>query len=171
MTRRSRSRSLLITIVVVMLSFFPALASAQSPEPLPARIDAVIELPGAGPPRFLNVSVDLGRGPWSIEGCVSSARGACSATAQIALDDADRRELVSRIQLAQARMRCPPPHSMPGDPTYTITTPSTSWEGALPRDPALVPSRLGTCAGANSLAWFLVERFGVPSLSAPQGGH
>lgn len=159
-------RALILSLVLTL----PSLALAQAPEPLPARLDARIELPGSGPQRVLSVSIDLGRGlPWSLVGCVTTS-GACSSTSTIVLDDAGRAELVRRIQLAQARMRCPPRRSQPGDPSYRITTPSTSWEGALPRDPAQVPSRLGTCAGANSLAWFLVERFGVAGLTAPQGG-
>lgn len=162
----------LALVLSLLLFAIPGIAQAQAPAALPARIDAQIGLPGTGPARYLNVSIDLGSGPrWSITGCVASAPGACAATATIPLDDAGRRELVQRIQAMQARMRCPPPRPSPGDPTFTISTPSDSWVGALPRDPAQIPARTaGVCAASEGLAWWLVQRFGVPGLTAPEGG-
>lgn len=71
-----------------------------------------------------------------------------------------------RIAAVQERMRCRPPVSDPGDPSFTIETPSEEWAGSLPRDPAGIASRTGICGARAALAWWIVQRFGVPGLSA-----
>lgn len=165
------------TVVVgaVVVVLFAAQAHAQSPgqapRPLPARIDAVIGLPGTGPARYVNVSLDFSTAVWAIEGCVSSAPGACAATARIVLDQAQRLELVVLLQDALTPRRCEPEGFAPGDPEYTLDTPAQTWAGHLPRDPAQVPARTqGPCAAATRLAWWLVRALGVPGLTAPQSG-
>lgn len=161
-------RSLALLVPLALLLALPSLAGAQAPAALPARIDAQIGLPGGGPPRFANLTLTLGPLPWVIEGCVSSSAGACTATRRVELTEAQRRELVVVLQQIAQRLRCPPPDAQPGDPTFTIRTPTDRWEGALPADRAQIPARTGGgCAAINRLAWWFVTAFQAPGATAP----
>jgi len=160
-----------LMIVVMVLAAGTAHAEGQAPRPLPARIDAVVGLPGTGSARWSNVNIDFSTATWALEGCVSSAPGACAATARIVLTQAQRQELVVLLQDALTPRRCEPEGFAPGDPEYTITTPAETWTGHLPRDAAQVPARTqGPCAAPTRLAWWLVRVLGVPGLTAPMGG-
>jgi hypothetical protein len=158
-------------IVVMFLGAGTAHAQGQAPRPLPSRIDAVVGLPGTGPARWANVNIDFSTSEWALEGCAASAPGACAATARIVLTPTLRQELVLLVEDVLTPRRCEPEGFAPGDPAYTITTPSQTWAGHLPRDPAQVPARTrGPCAAATRLAWWFVRVLGVPGLTAPQGG-
>jgi len=144
---------------------------SQAPRPLPASIRAVIGLPGAGPARYANVTIDLSSGGWSLEGCESTGRGACRRTRRIVLAEAQRQELVRLLAEIDAMPRCEPEAYQPGDPEYELVMPAQTWTGHLPRNAADVPSRTqGTCAAPTRLAWWILQWFGVPGLTAPQGG-
>jgi hypothetical protein len=153
------ARSLALLLLGLCLSL-AARAQAQAPHALPAHVTAQIGLPGSGPARFANLTLTLGALPWVIEGCIASSAGVCFATARVELTEPQRRELVVILQLLAQRMRCPPPAAEPGDPAFTITTPSDVWQGALPADPARIAARTsGQCAAASQLAWWLASRF------------
>jgi hypothetical protein len=157
-------------LAVALVLAVASSARAQVPHPLPPHIHGTIALPGAPPARFVNVTVTLGANEWAIEGCVSSGARTCRAT-RIVLDDAARRELVTAIEAIHSMPRCEPEGFAPGDPAYTLETPAVTWSGHLPRDASQVAARTtGPCAACTALAWWIVRRFGVPGLTAPQGG-
>lgn len=137
-----------------------SLASAQVPHPLPARIDASIGVPGASPPAFLNVSIDLGAPRWVITGCVSSAAGACPETTRVELMNAERVELAQILEAFHAMPRCEPQGFAPGDPPYDLRFPGQTWSGHLADMPAAIPGRIaGPCGPPSRLAWWLVTHF------------
>lgn len=152
-------------MVVIRALVFGAVLAVAAPAfaqsaAMPSRIEAEIGLPGTGVARFANLTVDLGGAAWTIEGCVASVAGACFATSRVVLSDAERRELTSIVALVQQRMRCPPPRAQPGDPAFTIRMGGSTWEGALPADPAQLGARTsGACAASARLAAWLVSHF------------
>jgi hypothetical protein len=160
-----------LVMVVMILAAGTADAQGQAPRPLPARIDAVVGLPGTGPAQWANVNIDFSNAAWALEGCVSSAPGSCRATARIVLTQSQRQELVVLLQDVLTPRRCEPEGFVPGDPEYSITTPSETWSGHLPRDSAQVATRTqGPCAATTRLAWWFVQAFGAPGVTASQSG-
>ena len=135
-------------------------AHAQAPRPLPATIVAAVGQPGASPASFVNVTVTLGALPWTMWGCTARLAGVCFATRRLELTEADRRELVTRVQEVYALPRCEPEGFAPGDPAYTVTFPASNYEGHLPASVAAVAARSGGPCGAPArLAWWIAQRF------------
>lgn len=155
-------RPLMRRFAVVLALFAPAWAAAQAPAALPARIDAAVGLPGAGPERFLNVAVVMDGRPWYLEGCVASARGTCRATQRVELDDAGRAALVRHIGAIRGMPRCEPEGFAPGDPEYRIEMNGTTYLGRLLRDRWPAEARDGgPCGAPSQLAAWLVRTFGA----------
>jgi len=145
-------------------------AAAQAPATVPARIVAVIGVPGTPPgaPRYLNVTVETSGSPWTLVGCVATVPRACYRTHRVILDAAARTELRAHIAAIRAMPRCEPEGFAPGDPAYSLDTGQEEWTGHLPADPAQIPGRTrDPCAATTALAWWIVQRFGVPGLTEP----
>lgn len=133
---------------------------AQAPHPLPATIVAAVGQPDAAPASFVSVTVALGALPWTMTGCVSRTAGVCFATRRLVLTEADRRELVTRVEAVSGLGRCEPEGFSPGDPAYSLAFPAASYEGHLPARAALIPERtVGPCAAPARLAWWIAQRF------------
>jgi len=152
---------------VVALGSLVSTADAQvprSPRPLPARIHAIVGMPGTSTTRYTNVTLDLGPLPWTMIGCVSRVEGTCFATRRVVLSDADRVVLVTRVQEVYAVERCEPEGFSPGDPRYAMDFPANHYAGHLPADPRAIAARTaGPCAAPTRLAWWLAERFNAGS--------
>jgi hypothetical protein len=135
--------------------------ASEAPHPLPASITADVHLPGADPNRFASATVSLGGLPWTIEGCVSSARGACAATQRVELDEAARTELVRALEEVRAIPRCEPEGIFPGDRTYRleITGAPRVYEGRLPASESdLAQRNAGPCRADARLAMWIADR-------------
>jgi hypothetical protein len=138
----------------------PFAARAQAPRPMPGFIVAQVGLPDATPARFANVTVTLQALPWTMHGCVANVAGVCFATRRIDLTEADRRELVTRVQDVSARRRCEPEGFAQGDPAYTIAFPAAVYAGHLPARSADIAARsAGPCEAPARLAWWITQRF------------
>jgi len=148
--------------ITLALSLTAMTAAAQAPAPLPAHIIAAVGLPGPGPARFANATIDFGTAAWAVVGCVSSSAGMCFATQHVVLTPAQRTELVRLWADVAAMPRCEPAAFAPGDPAFNVSTPSASYDGHLPAAAADLPARTtGVCAADTRLAWWLAQRLGV----------
>lgn len=153
----------LVPVLGVALTLSVATAAdGQAPAPMPAHIIAAVGLPGAGPARFANATIDFSTAAWAVDGCVSASAGVCFATQHVVLTPAQRTELVRLWADVAAMPLCEPAAFAPGDPAFNLSTPSASYDGHLPAAAADLPARTtGVCAADARLAWWLAQRLGA----------
>jgi len=139
-----------------MIELGPSLGGGQ----VPHAATFEIHLPGTDAKRYLNATVTLGLGTEStIEGCISSAPGACSATERIVLGKKDHEEYIALWKEVLAMPRCEPPGKFPGDRAFRIDAAKRSFADALPAKVADLPTRTkDTCEAPRRLAWWLARR-------------
>ena len=130
-------------------------ALAQAQTSMPARITAIIGMPGSTP-RFANVTVEDGQ---TLSGCIPSIAGGCERSRRIVLTPPQRSELARRWREVAAMPRCEPTAFAPGDPAYTIEVGTVTYQGHLPSAASEVATNTtGPCQADARFAWWLAQR-------------